>query len=66
MVNHHCQVAILVPDDMLWIPRKKFGPDLTTFYPGLVLPSRADGSSLKLADGTNLLKKLKPTILESI
>ena len=49
MESHHLQVAILVQDgklDCFGIPRNKFGSDKHSlaFYPGQVLPPRADGS----------------------
>ena len=52
MGSHLCQVAILVKDDKLdcsKILRKIFVLDKSnpTFYPGPVLPPRADGSPFK-------------------
>ena len=49
MGSHHCQVAILVPDDKLEcfdLLRKKFCSDKNglAFYLGPVLLSRADGA----------------------
>ena len=48
--NHH-QVAILVPDDKLGsfgqLENFLLDQNGLAFYPGLVLPPRTDGSSLK-------------------